>query len=82
MVKEIRKNRFNRLSIHTLAEQLLKYKKPIIANGVEGWQAIELIVNSGIEYISSETLSPSSPLILPLDKKRLERLKMLSNKYQ
>lgn len=82
MIKEIRKSKFTRLSIHTLVEQLLKYKKPIIANDVEGWQAIELIVNSGIEYISSETISPSSPLILPLDKKRIERLHALSVKYQ
>ena len=82
MLKEIRKSRFTRLSIHTLVEQLLKYKKPIIANGVEGWQAIELIVNSGIEYISSETISPSSPMILPLVKRRIDRVKALSIKYQ
>ena len=81
MVREIRKSKFIRLSIHTLVEQLLKYKKPIIANGVEGWQAIELVINSGIEYISSENISPSSPLLLPLDKRRIERLKTLSDTY-
>ena len=82
MLKEIRKSKFTRLSIHTLVEQLLKYKKPIIANDVEGWQAIELIVNSGIEYISSETISPSSHMILPLDKRKVERLKSISQSYQ
>ena len=82
MIKEIRKSKFTRLSIHTLVEQLLKYKKPIIANDVEGWQALELIVNSGIEYVSSETISSSSPLLLPLDKRKAERLKQLSMKYQ
>ena len=82
MIKEIRKSKFTRLSIHTLVEQLLKYKKPIIASDVEGWQSLELVVNSGIEYISSETISPSSPFILPLDKRKVERLKSLSIKYQ
>ena len=82
MIKEIRKSKFTRLSIHTLVEQLLKYKKPIIANDVEGWQALELIVNSGIEYVSSEAISSSSPLLLPLDKRKTERLKQLSMKYQ
>jgi len=82
MLKEIRKSKFTRLSIHTLVEQLLKYKKPIIASDVEGWLAIELIVNSGIEYISSETISASSPFILPLDKRKVDRLKSLSEKYQ
>ncbi|MCR4879714.1 MAG: hypothetical protein K5906_02010 [Bacilli bacterium] len=82
MIKEIKKSKFIRLSIHTLVEQLLKYKKPIIASDVEGWQTIELVVNSGIQYISSETLSASSPLLLPLDKRKAERLKALSMKYQ
>lgn len=82
MLKEIRKSKFTRLSIHTLVEQLLKYKKPIIANDVEGWQAIELIVNSGIEYISSEAISPSSHMILPLDKRKVERLTSISQSYQ
>ncbi len=82
MIKEIKKSKFIRLSIHTLVEQLLKYKKPIIANDVEGWQTIELVVNSGIKYLSSETLSQSSPLLLPLDKRKAERLKALSIKYQ
>ena len=82
LLKEIRKSKFTRLSIHTLVEQLLKYKKPIIASDVEGWQALELIVNSGIEYISSETISPSSPFILPLDKRKVERLTSISKNYQ
>lgn len=82
MLKEIRKSKFTRLSIHTLVEQLLKYKKPIIATDVEGWQAIELIVNSGITLISSETISPENAMILPIDRRRVDKLKSLANKYQ
>lgn len=80
MVKEIRKSKFVRLSIHTLVEQLLKYKKPIIATDTEGWQSIELIVNSGITLLSSETIAPSNAMIRPLDKKVVEKLKSIASK--
>lgn len=80
MVKEIKKSKFMRLSIHTLVEQLLKYKKPIIASDVEGWQSIELLINSGIDYLSSETISPTNPMLIPLEKKRMEKLIAISNK--
>ena len=82
MVKEIRKNRFNRLSIHTLAEQLLKYKKPIIANDLEGWQSIELIVKSGITLISSETIAPTSSMIQALDRKKIKKLVDIAGNYR
>lgn len=81
MVKEIKKSNSKRLSIHTLVEQLLKYKKPIIATDIEGWQAIELIVNSGIAYLSSEVISPSSSMLLSLDKKKIDKLVTMSNNY-
>ncbi len=80
MVKEIRKSKSIRLSIHTLVEQLLKYKKPIIATDMEGWQSIELIVNSGITLLSSETIAPSNAMIRPLDKKIVEKLKSIASK--
>ena len=81
MVKEIRNSKMTRLSIHTLVEQLLKYKKPIIANDVDGWQAIELIINSGITYLSSEVISPNNPMILPLDKKKIEKLMAMAGNF-
>ena len=82
MVKDIKRSNMSRLSIYGLAEQLLKYKKPIIANDLEGWSAIEYVVNSGIIYISSETISPYNALILPIDKKKAEKLVKIAEKYQ
>ena len=81
MIGEIRKNNRIRLSIHTLIEQLLKYHKPIIATDVEGWQSIELIVKSGITYISSEVVASSNDMLLPVDKKKMDKLSEMGEKY-
>ena len=58
MIGEIKKNNRICLSIHSLIESLLKYHRPIIATDLEGWQAIELIIKSGVSIVSSETISP------------------------
>ena len=74
MIGEIRKNNRVRLSIHSLIESLLKYHRPIIATDLEGWQAIELIIKSGVSIVSSETISSSNDMLLPLEKKKIEKL--------
>ena len=81
MVAEVKKNTRNRLGILTLVEQLLKYHKPIIATDLGGTQAIEIIIKSGINLISSDGISASSEMLLPIDKKKLSRLHMLYDKY-
>lgn len=74
MMGEIKKDSRVRLSIHTLIEQLLKFSQPIIATDLEGWQAIELIIKSGIPIISSEAISPSNDMLLPVEKKKIIKL--------
>lgn len=81
MLGEIRKNNRIRLSIHTLIERLLRYNKPIIATDLEGWQSVELIIKAGIYYISSEVISVSNDMIIPIDKKKMDRLNNMANKY-
>ena len=81
MIGEIKKNNRTRLSIHTLIEQLLKYHKPIIASDLEGWQSIELILKSGISLISSEAVASSNDMLLPVDKKKMEKLSEMGEKY-
>ena len=81
MIGEIRKDNRIRLSIHTLIEQLLKYNKTIIATDLDGWQAIELIIKSGITIVSSDTISPSNDMLLPLEKKKLEKLVMMDDSF-
>ena len=74
MIGEIKKNNRVRLSIHSLHESLLKYHRPIIATDLEGWQSIELIIKSGVSIVSSETISSSNDMLLPLEKKKIEKL--------
>ena len=81
MIGEIRKNNRIRLSIHSLIESLLKYNRPIIATDLEGWQAIELIIKSGVSIVSSETISSSNDMLLPLDKKKVEKLIAIDDSY-
>ena len=64
-----------RSQLHSLAERLLKYNKPIIATDVEGWAAIELIVSSGLRYVSSETFAPYDLMMNPPSPKSLKRIK-------
>lgn len=82
MTEEIKKNNRSRLSIHTLIEQLLKYKKPIIATDLESWQAIELIIKSGINYVSSEAISTNNDMLLPIEKKKMDKLSQMGDTYK
>lgn len=81
MVAEIRKNNRVRVSIHNLIEQLLKYHKPIIVTDLEGWQAIELIIKSGISLISSESILASNDMIIDIDKRKMSKLETISKNY-
>ena len=74
MMGEIKKNNRVRLSIHTLIEQLMKFSQPIIATDLEGWPAVELIIKSGISIVSSEAISPSNDMLLPVEKKKIDKL--------
>ena len=64
-----------RSQLHALVEKLLKYHKPIIATDVEGWASIELIVSSGMRYVSSETFAPFDLMMNPPSPKSLKRIK-------
>lgn len=78
MSNEIKKSGISRLSIRTLIESLLKYNKPIIASSAEGWQEIELIVKFGIHLVSSEALAQLSEMVLPIEKKKIDKLTSLA----
>lgn len=81
MIGEIKKNAMTRLSIHSLVEQLLKYNRPIVATDLEGWQSIELIVKSGISVVSSEAISTSNDMLLPIERKKMDKLIALGENY-
>ncbi len=64
-----------RSHLHTLVEKLLKYNKPIIASDFDGWPAVELMVRSGLEYISSESFAPYDVMMNPINPKTIKRVK-------
>ena len=65
-----------------MKKQLLKFKKPIIATDLEGWQAIELIIKSGVNYISSEAVAASNDMLLPVDKKKMDKLVQMNANFR
>ena len=81
MMEEVKHNNRIRLSLYTLIESLLKYNRPIVATDLEGWQAVELIIKSGISYISSDVVAPSNDMLLPVEKKKMEKVVLMADKY-
>lgn len=82
MMGEIKKNNRVRLSIHTLIEQLMRFNQPIIATDLEGWQAVELIIKSGISIVSCEAISPSNDMLLPIEKKKVLKLHQMYETFR
>lgn len=64
-----------RSKLHSLVEKLLKFKKPIIASDIEGWDAIEIIVRSGLSFISSDAFAPYDPMLNPPTSKSIRKIR-------
>ena len=81
MMEEVKHNNRIRLSLYALIESLLKYNRPIIATDLDGWQAVELIIKSGINYISSDAVAPSNDMLLPVERKKMDKIASMADKY-
>lgn len=81
MMEEVKQNNRIRLSLYALIESLLKYNRPIVATDLEGWQAVELIIKSGIRFVSSDAISSSNDMLLPVEKKKMEKVAQMAEKY-
>lgn len=66
-----------RLSFQSTIEKLLRYKKPIIATNLIGWNTIELMIKLGIRYISSDDLANADEMILPIERKKLHKIEQI-----
>jgi hypothetical protein len=69
-----------RVELHALVEKLLHYNKPIIANSLMSWNAIELVVSSGIAYVSSDVFAPYDAMFRPLNDRNLDRMKAMKER--
>ena len=66
-----------RMSFQSTIEKLLRYKKPIIATNLIGWNTIELMIKFGIRYISSDDIANSDEMILPIDQRKLHKIETI-----
>lgn len=66
-----------RSQLHALVEKLLRYKRPIVAMGLLNWTALELVVGSGIDYISADCFAPYDQNLLPVNPKNINRIQNL-----
>lgn len=69
-----------RSALHALVEKLLKYQKPIVAANLMSWNAIELVVGSGIDFISSDLFAPYDTMFKPIITKSVERIKTMKQR--
>lgn len=74
MVSKVRVSNRIKLSNRFLVEQLMQFKRPIIATDLDGWPSVELFVKSGIKYLSSNDISPIAENITPVDKRKLLKI--------
>lgn len=63
-----------RSKLHALVEKLLKYDKPIIATDAVDWPSIEILVRSGLNYISSDVFAPYDEIPKPASLKAIKKI--------
>jgi len=74
LVSKVRVSNRIKLSNRFLIEQLMQFKRPIIATDLDGWPSVELFVKSGIKYLSCNDIAPTSDIITPVDKRKLAKI--------
>lgn len=70
-----------RSQLHSLVEKLLKYKRPIIASNLKNWNAIELVVGSGLDYVTSDIFAPFSQELQGVNKKNETKIKDMQSTF-
>ena len=53
----------------------IRSKLPIIASDMEDWYAIEIIVRSGLDYISSDAFAPYELMLNPPPAKSVKKIR-------
>jgi hypothetical protein len=69
-----------RSALHALVERLLKYNKPIVATNLLSWNGIELVVGSGLNYISGDLFAPYETMPNQVPEKSLQKLKLMKER--
>lgn len=77
LTKGLKNNSRMRLSLNSLYERLEPFGKPVVAVDMEFWNEIELVAKMGINYISSDIISPWNEMLVPIEKKKMIKVKAL-----
>ena len=80
LLKKSYKNERNRVYLLSALGKILRYKRPIILSDLITWSDIEYFVRAGVDYISSEEISKKSEMLLPIDKKKMQKITNLTRK--
>ena len=80
LLKKSYKNERNRVYLLAALGKLLRYKKPIILSDLLNWSDIEYFVRAGVDFISSEEITKKSSMLLPVEKKRMQKITNLTRK--
>lgn len=65
----------NLSSLRGFAEKLIHYHKTIISTNIPNWDTVELMIRLGLAIVSSEAISPSDEMLLPISQKSVAKIK-------
>ena len=68
------------LTMKRSIEKVLKYHKKVIVSSVETWNDVELRVQENLKLLSGSVISPYSEMILPINKKVIEKIKKIKKR--
>jgi len=79
-ITTIKSNSREFMNLHSNLEKFVKFNKPIVCINVYSWAIMELLIKSGINYVSSKEINGGSTLLLPLEKKAERKLTTMMRK--
>ena len=68
------------LTMKRSIEKVLKYHKKVIVSSVETWNDVELRVQENLKLLAGSVISPYSEMILPINKKVIEKIKKIKKR--
>ena len=75
IVARLKNDERQRTQLSSVLEKLIKFNQPIILSDLENWSSIELVIQMGINLVSAEEISPRNEMVIPVERKKINRLK-------
>ena len=68
------------LTMKRSIEKILKYRKKVIVSSVNTWNDVELRIQENLKFLSGDAISPYSEMILPINKKVVDKIKRIKKR--